>query len=105
MAVTSLSPRSNYTLQEVEGLVEGYEEWQEITHRLWVLVRLCDLDIALTKQKQRRPKEYQAVLLVGLIGLDTRTVGTALRVSHDTVWRRYRTGLEWLANYLNGATT
>jgi hypothetical protein len=66
--VTSLSPSSNYSLQEVEGLVEGYEEWQEIKKHLWVLVRLCDLDIALKQMPSK--KLYQAVLLVGLIGLD-----------------------------------
>jgi DNA-directed RNA polymerase specialized sigma24 family protein len=92
-------PRSNYTLDEVEGLVEMYEEVESIKDQLWVLVRYADLDIALRKMP---PKLYQATLLVGLIGLDTRWAGKQFGVSHDTMWRRYRMGLEWLTNQLNG---
>lgn len=98
-AVTKPRHQSNYTLDEVEALVEGYAELRYKRSALWLLVRLADLDMSL---KLLPPKEYQAVLLIGLLGLDTRWAGSELGVSHDTMWRRYRRGLEWLCNHLNG---
>jgi DNA-directed RNA polymerase specialized sigma24 family protein len=92
--------RSNYTLEEVEGLIEMYEEVESIKDQLWVLVRYADLDISLRRMP---PKYYEATLLVGLLGFDLRWAGKQLGVSHDTVWRRYKRGLEWLTNNLNGA--
>lgn len=93
---------ANYTLDEVESLIEGYDLLRVASERrLTWLVRLCDVDRAV---KQLRPKEYQAVLLIGLIGLDTRTVGHALGVSYQTAWERYRRGLEYIVNYLNGGS-
>lgn len=93
------STTSNYTLDEVEALVGGYSELEPVRHKLKWLVRLCDIDTAI---RNMPPKEYQAVLLVGLIGVDTRTAGEALGVSHSTVWRRYQRGLDWIVSYLNG---
>lgn len=89
----------NYSLDEVEALIEGYYLLQVAAERspTW-LVRLCDVDNAIHALP---PKEYQAVLLIGLIGFDTRTVGTALGVSFATAWRRYQRGLEYIVNYLN----
>jgi len=95
----SHSPRSNYTLEEVEGLVEMYEEVEAIKGQLWVLVRYADLDIALQKIP---PVLRQAVLLIGIFGVDTRWAGDVLGVPHVTMWRRYRMGLQWLTNRLNG---
>ena len=90
---------SNYTAGEVEALIEGYYLLQVAAERspTW-LVRLCDVDNAVHALP---PKEHQAVLLIGLIGLDTRTVGAALGVSYATAWRRYQRGLEYIVNYLN----
>lgn len=90
--------RSNYRLEEVEALVEGYAEIRPTPKLPW-LVRYCDLDRAL---RNMPPKEYQAVLLIGLLGLDTRWAGRELGTSHVTMWKRYRRGLEWICNHLNG---
>jgi len=90
----------NYTLAEVEALVEGYAEMAPVRRKLAWLVRFCDLDIALHRMP---PKEYQALLLIGLIGLNTRLAGEMLGVSHQTAWKRYRGGLEWLTSSLNGS--
>jgi DNA-directed RNA polymerase specialized sigma24 family protein len=79
-----------------------YEEVEGIRHQLWVLVRYADLNLSL---RQMPPKEYQAVLLVGLLGLDTRWAGKELGVSHDTMWRRYQRGLDWLTNHMNRSCT
>lgn len=98
----SLNARPNYTVDEVEALVEGYSELAPVRHKLKWLVRLCDLDIAI---RLMPPKEHQAMLLIGLIGLDTRSAGEALGVSHTTAWKRYRRGLEWITLYLNGGAT
>lgn len=89
----------NYSLEEVEALVEGYAELDPLRVRLWILVRLCDLDLAM---RRLSPTHYKAVLLVGLLGVDIRTAGSELGVSHVTVWRQYKRGLERLTNLLNG---
>lgn len=96
------SPKTaNYTAEEVEALVELKAELDPAAMKLAWLVRLWDLDTAIRRMP---PKEYQAVLLIGLVGIDTRTAGNALGVSHMTVWRRYQRGIEWIVNYLNGRT-
>lgn len=91
-------PTPNYSASEIEALVENYELLRCISRVPW-LVRKCDLDHAV---RMLPPKQYQAVLLVGLIGLDLRSAGTEMGVSHQTMWKRYRSGLEWITNYLNG---
>ena len=92
---------ANYTYEEVEALLDLKVELDPTALKLAWLVRLWDLDTAIRRMP---PKEYQAVLLVGLIGLDVRTVGKALDCSHTTAWRRYQRGIEWIVNYLNGRT-
>lgn len=92
---------ANYTYEEVEALLELRMELDPAWLKLAWLVRLWDLDTAIRKMP---PKEYQALLLVGLVGLDVRTAGTALGCSHTTAWRRYQRGIEWIVNYLNGRT-
>lgn len=92
---------SNYSVDEIEVLVEEHDAVSAVCERMrtnW-LVRRLDLNIAI---RHMPPKEYQAVLLVGLIGLDIRSAGQHMGVSGTTMWRRYRRGLEWLNNYLNG---
>jgi DNA-directed RNA polymerase specialized sigma24 family protein len=99
-SVVTKTPKPNYSLEEVEALIEGYADLEPVRYKLKWLVRLCDLDIAI---RQMPPKEYQAVLLVGLLGLSVRAAGSDMGVSPQKMWRRYRRGLEWLVNYLNGA--
>lgn len=94
------SPRSaNYSVDEIEALIELRSELDPSAMKLAWLVRLWDLDVAI---QNLPPKEYQATLLVGLIGLDIRTAGTALGCNHTTAWRRYQRGIEYIVNYLNG---
>lgn len=97
------SPRPNYRASEVKTLVEEYEELRELKGterwRLRYLVTLADLDRSLRRMP---PKEYQAVLLCGLLAIATRTAGKLLGVSGETMRKRYLRGLEWLQNDLNG---
>jgi hypothetical protein len=89
----------NYSFEEVEALVEGYEEMRDRRSRLAWLVRYCDLDRALP---QLNRKEYEAVLLVGKFGFDTRTAGALVGASHTAMWKRYRRGIQSLTDRLNG---
>jgi DNA-directed RNA polymerase specialized sigma24 family protein len=96
--------RSNYDLREVRELVENYEQLKwlvgvEPGMPLHWLVRFIDLKIAVARLG---PKEYQAVLLCGLIGISSEAAGKALGVSHNTMWARYTRGLEMLVTILNG---
>lgn len=77
------------------------EEWQELRHdaRLWLLVRYADLTVAL---RNMPPKEYMAVLIVGLSRLTVREAADVLMVHYGTVSRWYLRGIEWLTNYMNG---
>jgi DNA-directed RNA polymerase specialized sigma24 family protein len=97
------TPRANYRGDEVKTLVEEYEELRELKGteqwRLRYLVTLADLDRSLRRMP---PKEYQAVLLCGLLSIATRTAGALLGVSGETMRKRYLRGLEWLLNDLNG---
>ena len=96
-------PRANYKASEVQMLVEEYEELRELKgterSKLRYLVSLADLDKSLRRMP---PKEYQAVLLCGLLSLATRTAGMLLGVSGETMRKRYLRGIEWLHNDLNG---
>lgn len=90
---------ANYTLDEITALIEGYDLLKVAAERspTW-LVRLIDVGIAI---RRLPPKERQAVFLIGLIGFDSRSVGTALGVDFTTAWRRYQRGLEYIVSYLN----
>lgn len=96
--------RSEYKLSEVKALVEGYSVWRHLKSTnprgggLNLLVRLADLDRAI---KTLPPKEYQAVLLHGLIGLPEEAVGELLGVRQETVSYRFRCGLGSITSYLN----
>lgn len=97
-------PRANYNLKEVRELVEYYEEVKEHAGvepglPLNYLVRFIDLKIAVARLG---PKEYQAVLLCGLIGISGEAAGKALGTSQQTMWTRYQRGLEMLVTILNG---
>lgn len=89
---------SRYSPDEVRALVES---WSELRHdpRLWLLIRYADLTVAL---RNSPPKEYQAVLLCGLIGLPIREAATHMGVGHNTMHYRYTKGIDWLTTYLNG---
>lgn len=90
---------SNYDLDEVTVLVEEYAELTFKRHKSAILVRLIDLERVL--KRLSRP-HYTAVLLCGMVGLTTRTAGTLVGVSKDTMHRRYQRGLREIVTYLNG---
>lgn len=99
--------RRNYGPAEVRQLIEKYEELKNLRgttpglplHYLCVLVDVDRAVACLT------PHEYQAVLLVGLIGLSSSAAGELFGVSQPTMWRRYERGLEMLVTALNGEHT
>jgi DNA-directed RNA polymerase specialized sigma24 family protein len=97
--------RSNYRPAEVKDWIEEYEERRENRDTkpggpLYTLLVLADIDQAL---KHLNRKEYEAVLLCGMCGIATRTAGVLVGVSAMAMSRRYRSGLETLTTYLNGA--
>lgn len=87
-------------------LVEEYEELRESRDtgsrgKLLMLVKLADLDRAMKFLGQ---KEYEAILLCGMLALTMRTAGNLLGVSAQTMSNRYNRGLSSLARYLNGGS-
>lgn len=98
--------RTNYSDAEIRELVEGYEELREIkstgsNRGILVLVKLADLEKAI---RSLNPREYEAVILCGMIGLTMRVSGKFLSVSAQTMSNRYNRGLRSLARYLNGGS-
>jgi len=89
----------NYSEDEVRALVENYDELHYRKDRLWLLVRLVDLEQAIDKLPQ---KEAEAVKLCGLIGLSTRWAGDTMGISHTTVRKHYLRGLSRLTRLVNG---
>jgi DNA-directed RNA polymerase specialized sigma24 family protein len=87
-------------------LVEEYEELRENKdtgshYQLLMLVKLADLDRAIHHLRQ---KEFEAILLCGMLSLTMRTAGSLLGVSAQTMSNRYNRGLVSLARYLNGGS-
>jgi DNA-directed RNA polymerase specialized sigma24 family protein len=95
--------RANYSLAEVQGLIEEYDVRLErlSTHPAGLpnLVRIADLDIALGKLAD---KYWGVVLLHGLMGYTQQEVGRFLQISQQAVAKRYRQGVEELHHYVNG---
>jgi len=60
-----------------------------------------DIDRALALLRQLQFKAYTAVMLVGILGYDERTVGVLLGVNQSTVNRRYRHAVTTMTDYLN----
>lgn len=87
-------------------LVEEYEELRESKDtgsrgQLLMLVKLADLDKAIRFLGR---KEYEAILLCGMLSITMRTAGNMLGVSAQTMSNRYNRGLSSLARYLNGGS-
>jgi DNA-directed RNA polymerase specialized sigma24 family protein len=96
----------NYSDGEIRVLVEEYEELRESRdtgsrRQLLMLVKLADVDNALRFVGR---KEYEAILLCGMLSLTMRTAGNLLGVSAQTMSNRYNRGLKSLARYLNGGS-
>ena len=99
--------RANYSRNEVEALVEGYEELVaqkdvDRQHRLRIVHGLLDLDgaVATLTDKQR-----QAIVLMGKVGLSHRQAGELLGVDHTSMWQRYQHGLDRLTEIINRGGT
>ncbi len=61
-------------------------------------MRYADLSVAISMLP---PHEYQAVLLVGMCGLEFRDAAQEMGVGTMTMHRRYTRGIAWLTTYLN----
>lgn len=88
----------SYTADEVEALVEGWQELRE-SSRPFVRVRLMDLERSVPRLTLPL---RQAVVLHGQLGYSLRAVGQMIGASPMTVLRRYRNGLEQLLTTMNG---
>ena len=89
----------NYSEDEVRALIENYEELANRRERLWIMVRLLDLEQAIDKLPEN---EGRAVKLHGLNVLPLRQVGDTIHVSHSTVRRLYFSGVRKLTAIING---
>jgi len=93
------SMKANYNLNEVTMLVEGYAELVNLKSRIWVLVRLADLQLSV----RRLTKVHRdAILIYGILNLDSRSAAKLLGVSHTAVLNRYAGALEQLTFIMNG---
>lgn len=94
--------KARYSDKEVRSLIESYTEFREkkSTHGLGLLVllKLCDIDHAV---RLLPPKEYQAVLLYGMLGHTIRDAEGLLGVSKSTLHDRYESGIRWIVRILN----
>lgn len=98
-----MTPRpawGSYSEEEIEALVEGYEELVYKKDKPAIFVRILDLERALRSLNSR---ERGAVVLVGIVGLTNEAAGRLLEVSETAVRKRYRAGLESIYDFLNGA--
>ncbi|HEY6022230.1 MAG TPA: sigma factor-like helix-turn-helix DNA-binding protein [Candidatus Paceibacterota bacterium] len=91
--------RDSYSETELRTLVEEYEELGLLREKLWILVRLIDLERALNHLP---PRELEAVIFYGMTGLPLRDVADMMCVSHTAIHNRYQRGLKYMARYLNG---
>jgi DNA-directed RNA polymerase specialized sigma24 family protein len=97
--------RSRYSEGEVKALIEDYAAYRAAAdttprgRRLDFLVMLADLDKAL---KQLPMKEWEAVLLHGLLGIPQAETAHLLQIKQQTVNKRYRQGLEDVHYWING---
>lgn len=97
--------RARYSADEVEALVEGYEEltYQRDTTRRGqrVVHGLIDVRRAIPLLD---PPLLEAVMLFGVAGFGATEASRRTGVSVSTVYRRYQRGLEQLARILNGGS-
>jgi len=93
---------ARYSEAEVRSLIDGYAEYKakKSTHGVGLvfLVRLADLDGAIALLP---PKEYQAILLHGMLGHTIRDAEELLGVSRSTLHDRYESGISWIVRILN----
>lgn len=95
--------RTSYSEAEVEYLISHYTQLRTRAdtnpRRLWIVVRLADLERAM---RFLRHDYAEAVFAYGLLGLDSRAAGEFLETSDRSVMKRYQRAIEELAYVMNG---
>lgn len=87
-----------YSEEEIEALIEGYAELVYKKSRPAILVRLADIDRAMSALNRR---ERETVFLTGVVGMTNEAAGSLLGISESAVRKRYRRGLETMYVFLN----
>lgn len=95
------SPRSwgTYDERELIALLDNYMVLRYMKHRPTIHVRLMDLEVAMRRLPRR---QFEAVLVYGILRFAGRAAGSALHTSEREVKRRYRHGIEQMLYTLNG---
>ncbi|MEM2990229.1 MAG: hypothetical protein QXQ02_03490 [Halobacteria archaeon] len=89
-----------YTVEEVDALIEGYDELRHGRLKPWIWVRLIDLDRAF----QRLDKKHRvAVLLCGIANISVRTAANLAGIPYKTMYNRYKEGVRRILFYLGGS--
>lgn len=96
---------TSWSAEQVEALVEDYQQLAELADTSprgmrW-LILLIDLNVVL---EQLTPREWEVVLLHGLLGIPARETAQELAISHTAVVKRYRQALEYIHWQMNGGT-
>jgi DNA-directed RNA polymerase specialized sigma24 family protein len=105
---TKTARTGRYRRDEVEALVEGYEELREQRdvdrkRRLRIVHGLLDLRSALP---MLTTKERQAIFLMGQLGFTERQAAEILRLDNPaTMWRRYQYALTRLTEIMSRGGT
>jgi DNA-directed RNA polymerase specialized sigma24 family protein len=90
---------SRYTPDELLVLLYEYEELREVDNKAWITVRLIDL----WRSYDSLTNEHkEVILLMGLFGYSSRTVGDMLKISHTTATKRFIAALDTMLRRLNG---
>ena len=103
--IVEVESQSTYEVDEVAALIEAYTTLYDArlvkpgrTLPVWLLIRLLDLDYALTRVPT---DEYLVVYEHALIGHTVRETGRLIGVPHSTVAYRYRIAVKKLVRLLN----
>lgn len=96
---TASFPTGDYTAAEVHALVLHWATVRDYKHRMPVLVRCADLEVAVRKLPY---SERQAVIWYGVIGHTHAEVAKLVGVSEKTAWARWHRGLGYLLTLMNG---
>ena len=96
--------RDNYSLDEVNALVELYPEYIDKVDvdKNFLLIRVIDL---LRVLDMLAPQDKAIIVLCGCFGLPSRRVGSMLDLSHQTVLTKYPKILDEMVELINGYDT
>lgn len=88
----------NYTIDEIEGLIEYYSERSLFEDKIKWLVRYCDIDRTL---RVMPPKHFESILVIGILHIPLRYAAKQLGITKNAMWKRYNASLSWMLYYLN----